>query len=268
MNSDLLWILNQPSLMNLPEGIKPFSWLLERLGNSVASNMNTDQIKHPKRLGIYYENLVEIALLNADQPIVLKRNTQVKKQKITLGEFDFIGGIEGDDFHLECAIKFYLRVGPGNKTSDYIGPGKKDRLDIKWKRMLEHQLPLSSCAEGIQACQEHNLSPQTKVLLLQGYLFHPFQEGAPKQLASEINPEHLQGWWLRSRDISLLGEQFQTAIMHKPYWLNAVITETIDKTSLQEVLKETNFPLLVTRGLMSEDGWKEHDRGFIVPDLW
>lgn len=254
--------------MNSPQGIESFSWLMDRLGNSVDSNAVTEQTEHPKRLGIYYENLVERTLLNTDQPIVLKRNIQVKKEKVTLGEFDFIGRLGSDDFHLECAIKFYLRVGPGNNLSDYIGPGKKDRLDIKWNRMLGHQLPLSSCTEGIQACQDHNLSPQTKALLLQGYLFHPFQEGAPKQLANEINPEHLQGWWLRGRDISLLGEQFQTAIMPKPYWLNAVITETIDKTSLIDTLKETNFPLLVTRGMMSKDGWLEHDRGFIVPDSW
>lgn len=268
MNSDLLWILNQPSLMNTPKGIKPFTWLMDKLGNSVDSNNITEQKKPPKRLGIYYENIVEEALLNTSQHIVIKRNIQVKKEKITLGEFDFIGGIDGDDFHLECAIKFYLRVGTGTKLSDYIGPGKKDRLDIKWNRMLEHQLSLSSYTEGIQACQDHNLSPKTKVLLLQGYLFHPFQEGAPKQLADEINPEHLQGWWLRSRDISLLGDRFQTAIMQKPYWLNAAVTETIDTTSLTEVLKGSNFPLLVTRGIMSEEGWQEHDRGFIVPDSW
>ncbi|MGI1670136.1 MAG: DUF1853 family protein [Neptuniibacter sp.] len=268
MNSDLLWILKQPSLMSTPQGVKPFTWLIDRLGNSVGSKVNIDLTKQPKRLGIYYENLVERTLLNTDQPIVLKRNIQVKKHKTTLGEFDFIGRIGSDDFHLECAIKFYLRVGPGNNLSDYVGPGKKDRLDIKWNRMLEHQLPLSSCTEGIQVCQDHHLSPQTKVLLLQGYLFHPFQEGTPKQLADEINPQHLQGWWLRSRDISLLGEQYQTAIMQKPYWLNAAITETIDKSSLKEVVKETNFPLLVTRGMMSEGSWQEHDRGFIVPDSW
>jgi hypothetical protein len=254
--------------MNTPRDVISFAELYSQTGSKNLDRTESPITSPPKRLGIYYENLVESLIKNKPEPIDYKRNIQVKRDKTTLGEFDFIGSNEASSFHLECAIKFYLRVGPGDQLSDYIGPGKKDRLDIKWKRLLDHQLPLSTTMEGISACREHDVISPKQVLLLQGYLFHPFKEGVPENMAQEINPNHLNGWWLKQSDVVLLGEDLEFAQMHKPYWLTPNISQAMNIEELKERIQDLNFPILITRGIFRNNQWQEHDRGFIVPDAW
>ena len=268
MNSDLKWILSSPSLMNTPRGAISFAELYGQARPACLHETDNLVTSPPKRLGIYYENLVEELIKNNPEPIDYKRNIQVKRDKVTLGEFDFIGNHQTASFHLECAIKFYLRVGPGDQLSDYIGPGKKDRLDIKWKRLVDHQLPLSITEEGISTCKAHDVLSPTQVLLLQGYLFHPFKEGVPENIAPEINPNHLNGWWLKQSNVELLGADLELAQMHKPYWLTPNINQAMRIEELKERLQEIEFPILITRGKFRNNEWEEHDRGFIVPDGW
>jgi len=268
MNADLEWILNTPSLINHPEGISPFSCLKDHLQQANVSIADKLLINPPKRLGIYYENLIEYLINQHLQPSVLRRNEQVIKNKKTLGEFDFIGRIDKSDFHLECAIKFYLRVGGGEQLSDYIGPGKQDRFDIKYQRMFNHQIPLSSSPEGLAVCLQHGIAPQYKLVLLQGYLFHPFSESIPHNLAKEINPSHLSGWWLRSSETPSLGADYQFGIMRKPFWLTPIVNETIGISELQTIVEAAQKPFLITRGRLLNGTWQEKDRGFIVPDAW
>lgn len=268
MNADLKWILSSPSLMATPRGVISFAELYGQTGFRSLLETDNPVTSPPKRLGIYYENIVEELIKNNQEIIDYKRNIQVKRDKVTLGEFDFIGNHQTASFHLECAIKFYLRVGPGDQLSDYIGPGKKDRLDIKWKRLLDHQLPLSITEEGISTCKAHDVLSPTQVLLLQGYLFHPFKEGVPENIAPEINPNHLNGWWLKQSNVELLGADLELAQMHKPYWLTPNINQAMRIEELKERLQEIEFPILITRGKFRNNEWEEHDRGFIVPDGW
>lgn len=268
MNSDLEWILHSPPLMNTPEDVASFAELFSQTMAACLNRTENSLAIPPKKLGIYYENLVEELFKIKPEVFEYKRNIQVKQDKITLGEFDFIGNNQTNSFHLECAIKFYLRVGAGDQLSDYIGPGKKDRLDIKWERLLEHQLPLSATEKGIATCKEQGVKAPAQVLLLQGYLFHPFTEGVPTSIAQEINPNHLKGWWLTHSEIELLEDEFEFAQMKKPYWLSPNFSQTMQLKELKERLQETEFPILITRGKFRNNDWEEHDRGFIVPDTW
>ncbi len=110
--------------------------------------------------------------------------------------------------------------------------------------------------------------PKHKALLLQGYLFHPYREGVPKNLPNEINPSHLHGWWIRNNDTDLLGNQFEYALMQKPFWLTPCVLETFSLNKLMGIVKGMTFPCLVTRGHLIGGNWQETDRGFIVPDSW
>lgn len=268
MMTDLIWILNAPSLMNTPKGIESSAWLTEQLPSDFQF-LSENTIRTPdKRLGIYFEDLVSLIIKKATQPNDYYRNIKIFDNKKTIGEFDFVGRSSRGDFHLECAIKFYIRTGTGEQLSDYIGPGKKDRLDIKWNRLTEHQLPLSDTPLGQIACKDRGLSPTNKVMLLQGYLFHPFEEGQAVQLPIEINTNHLSGWWLRQNTLSQLKHDCQFAILRKPYWLTPNVDRPIDFEELVNEVKQHNFPILISRGVKVDDYWEEKDRGFVVPDDW
>ena len=172
---------------------------------------------------------------------------------------------------LECAVKFYLRVGAGTELRHFIGPGKVDRLDIKYQRFLNHQLPIDQHPAASAILAAHQFSITQQALLLQGYLFHPWGEGCPPQLAAEINPHHWQGWWLRQGDVKKLSEAdsaLRFAILQKPFWLAARADENLELERLEVLLSGVSCPVLISRGYVTDHGWKELDRGFVVPDNW
>lgn len=267
MNADLYWILNTPSMMRAPAGIQDWTWLCEQFSSEPAFP-GSSVVSENKRLGLYYENLVFEILSKTLKNNKLKRNIQVKSNKITVGEFDFVGSAPFGDFHLECAVKFYLRVGSGASLSHFIGPGKKDRLDIKWARLLQHQLPLSDTEAGREQLIKLGLAPSTKALLLQGYLFHPLSDPDPVELAAEINPNHLAGWWVKPSQMNLLDNNSRYAVLEKPYWLSPKVESAVCITQLSTLAANYGFPQLISRGNWLNGKWQEIDRGFIVPEAW
>ncbi|MDF2180516.1 DUF1853 family protein [Neptuniibacter sp. CAU 1671] len=275
VSTDLEWVLSCPSLLNVssqPELLDGAAWLadLREEFNFLNSHVDPD-IETPRRLGFYYENLLEYLFNKSSQVSDIKRNIQIKNDKNTLGELDFIGRYSGSAFHLECAVKFYLRVGTGSKLSDFIGPGKADRLDLKYHRIIHHQLPIDAHPMAQTTLASHNLVVHQRVLLMQGYLFHPWEGGCPAELAAEINPDHWQGWWLRQTDVQKLCEtdsDLQFMPLQKPFWLAVKGEESFGMAGLRSWLETVTRPVLVSRGDFRGNHWVEKDRGFIVPDHW
>ncbi|WP_415894429.1 DUF1853 family protein [Neptuniibacter sp. PT8_73] len=264
MDNDIDWVLSSPSLINVPNSYIPFHDLISAdQSKSVVVNRSRFIARN---LGGYYENIVNHILNNDTHIYDIKRNIGIFDNKVTLGELDFIGGSSTGDFHLECAIKYYLRIGSGTKLEDFIGPGKRDRLDLKYERMVEHQLKVSKTPQGILACKSEGLSPAIFVMLVQGYLFHPFAEfGSEIELHPTINPSHLQGWWLRLNEINQIKGLDFYSIMQKPYWLIADQSNLLDYEELKVELLKADRPILVAR--FDKTG-KEIDRGFVVPNDW
>lgn len=266
LSNDLNWVYNAPSLVYTPQDCINLTKLLSVDQHHLVS-FDCRQYQS-RNLGSYYENLVFQLLVSASNLSGIQRNIKVYADKITLGEMDFVGHSKTADFHLECAIKFYLRINNGSELSHFIGPGKKDRLDIKYERMINHQLILSKTAPGKVACADLNLTPTLSLFLLQGFLFHPFDEfsGVPSErLHPSINPEHLQGWWLRQSELNKLKFTGYFVIMNKPNWLQVQPKLKIDFNQLSHQLAELRNPVLVARLDLGE---QELDRGFIVPDAW
>ena len=75
---------------------------------------------------------------------MLASGIELRAEGRTLGELDLLVSGEGEVWHLELAVKFYLCAPgrPGDAWSDWIGPNGRDRLDRKLDRMRDHQLPL------------------------------------------------------------------------------------------------------------------------------
>jgi len=271
MIDDLSWILNAPSLIR--DKHYPFilgtEWLNE-IADSPDFAIENTVSGHP-RLGLYYENLVNVILNKSPQLTDIKRNIQVGENKTTIGEFDFIGQRHHDltqiDFHLECAIKFYLCRGDGSVLANFVGPNKRDRLDIKLDKMTTQQLLLSKTDAGSQCCSDLGIDPQVFVLLLQGYLFFHYDVwDKPLALHQAINPDHHRGWWLREDEVNLLGENYFFAELIKPYWLSNQLSEYNEKQRFIAKNIPANRPRLICR--IDRETLKEIDRGFIVPRDW
>ena len=96
------------------------------------------------RLGKYIERFVSFELKQQNKIEVLAENIQIQKDKITIGELDFLFRKNKSSFHLEVIYKFYLyddTVG-GSEIEHFIGPNRKDSLIEKLNKLKEKQLPL------------------------------------------------------------------------------------------------------------------------------
>jgi hypothetical protein len=114
------------------------------------------------------------------------------------GEFDFIVALPGlpGVQHLETGYKFFLYHACGRDGPDCVGPDPADRLDRKWRHMVDAQLPLSQTSLG-RAALPSSLAgrPITPRACLQGYIFYPFGN-APPALPT-LARDHARGWWAR-----------------------------------------------------------------------
>ncbi len=272
LRRDYLWARSAPSLMR--SAAASFDSLLAHTTNTTALPGAGAQ----RRLGLYYEDLVAALLRDALASAPVHRNLQCVQGGVTAGEFDFLYRSAGQWFHLETAVKFYLCCGDGSALSDFIGPGRRDRLDIKWQRLQQHQLALARHPAGKAELDRLGIELPRPQLLMPGYLFYR----AGKHLASsalhaDISAEHLRGWWLPARELERLptGEDCRYAILPKLRWLapaRCAESDTLDWNSLRTELLHQPGPSLVAQlSRLTLEGslcWGETGRGFVVPDNW
>ncbi len=98
------------------------------------------------RLGHMVEVIVSELIRSSSNYDLLFENIQLKKDKETVGELDFIlrNKKNKQTFHVELAYKFYL-LDPtlsDNLIGQWIGPNKKDSLIEKLRKLKEKQFPL------------------------------------------------------------------------------------------------------------------------------
>jgi hypothetical protein len=125
-----------------------------------------------KRLGIYYERLWHYLLERDPDTELLAHNLPVRDGKRTIGEFDclFWCRRRNAHIHLELAVKFYLGI-PGQDS--WLGPGARDRLDIKLDHLLDQQSRLASHPAARQPLQALGIADCLGLIDIKGYLFVP-----------------------------------------------------------------------------------------------
>lgn len=270
IKQDIEWVLSSPSMMALPASLDAHCWLQAQQVD--INHASLDEHIITKRLGSYYENIINEILKNIPHLRDIKRNIQVKDDSITRGEFDFLfRSNTGECFHLECAIKFYLCTHHGSTLAEFEGPNRQDRLDLKWDKLLHKQSNLSDTLAGTKTASSLGLHPNRKLILLQGVLFYPFGN-APSPTHSAIHPQHQKGWWLRASDHrKLVDADYQFQILTKPHWLALPKPDKdllLDEKALTELAATLDHPRLMARLKRTNRGWEEVDRGFVVPDNW
>ena len=212
---DLAWLLqSQPLMAN--QQATPFKLTLS---NCPEHHCTTYPAQPAYRLGKHFEDCVDLFFAGSNQHQVLGRNIvitatrQTAQKKVqqtvqqTIGELDLLYRNAAQQIiHLEIAIKFYLLEKQGTTLSNFIGPAGHDRLDLKWERLLNHQLPMSQRPETTQFLNQHQLPlPEARELLLTGMLFYAYENWQHTQVSNiGLNPEHQRGWWLEHHELDQL----------------------------------------------------------------
>ncbi|UTW05067.1 DUF1853 family protein [Amphritea atlantica] len=280
---DLHWLIYSPSLMTTPDP-ESSDWLftapdidaqLASLDKNPQPLISQLRQQAQFRLGYYFEDLVRLYIKIFTQPVDLKYNIQVSRDKTTVGEYDFLMALQnGIKVHIEAAVKFYLCTSDDINhctLNDFIGPNRSDRLDRKWQRLTGHQLQLSKTDAGKNRAIALGLLPDRHSLLLRGYLFYPYPQWQQYNPPAPISPEHLKGWWIRAAEADSLGDDYQYVILMKPRWLalaRCCFQETLSNAELIKATDSITTPMLIARLGFKDGLWRETDRGFIVPDNW
>ncbi|MDH4285221.1 MAG: DUF1853 family protein [Gallionellaceae bacterium] len=230
------------------------------------------------RLGHYFETLIAFWLGHLPETQLIATNLQVQQQQHTLGEYDFLfRNANGAVCHWEAAVKFYLQVEPLAEQRAFIGPGTKDRLDLKLDRIFRHQLLLGDTRAGQQALPS-GLKLDKRQAYIKGYLFY-HSSSLDRPTAQGISASHLSGWWVRhaSEQLPQISAASRWVILPRLRWLAparvAEDAEVMDYATLDEKLREhfsvRTEALLACELKCTKTGeWHEISRGFVVCSNW
>ncbi|MDW6093477.1 DUF1853 family protein [Vibrio rhizosphaerae] len=240
------WIGETPGLFLAEPPIESYSPFTEHDRSSVSLPALPNQ-----RLGLLYQSVCSALFAASPSYTLIAEEIQIIDDGKTLGAVDFILGNQqtSQQEHWEVAIKFYLL-----HQGHWFGPNAKDRLDIKLKHMLHHQLPLS--AHPIVVQQHPQWQVTSRHLLMQGRLYtNPFTgETIPQDcLGYTLNPTQIQGHWCYQSQVSQIREPLYLLERHQ--WMTGRTTTNLHYQP--ETLKRAVH-------CQSESGifW------FIVPDHW
>ena len=177
---------------------------LDFFKDSVVSFGHTS-LPLPFVLGKRMEKFLELILKKSPNYKIVAQNVQVLRDKITLGEIDFL--LEQinppEVIHLETVYKFYI-YDPSfkNEMERWIGPNRKDSLLLKIKKLKEHQLPLLYKSETSSILSDLKLDIENlhQEVCFKANLFLP--QGNPTADFSYLNKECIAGIWIKMNSFS------------------------------------------------------------------
>jgi len=150
------------------------------------------------RLGIRFEALLSFWLNDHSNHWhdfeLLAKNIQLKDEKRTIGEVDFIieNKLTHEIEHWELSLKFYLGEG-ALQPYEWRGLNDRDTFGRKIKHTLQKQFNV----DRIHLPELGEKTINKRVAIFKGRLFYPDQvlDSAKESLANWLHPDHLQGTW-------------------------------------------------------------------------
>ncbi len=279
---DLYWALSSAPLLERSDaGIhwpgcgwyseisQTFAAQLARLDNNSQPLRDAIAAQSDRRLGNYFETLWRFWLQRNGRYRLLYANLPVRSRERTLGEFDLLvkDSVTGNTLHWELAVKFYLGVGDTAQPANWWGMGRRDRLDIKTARLVEHQSQLAHQPHAGELLQRLGIRIDATWVILKGRLFYPCE--APPAAPRSAHPEHERGFWLTARAFAAL-EQTLWLPLQRHQWLAPLShvqrLHCIETSALVARWRET--PLRQPLCLARIRDATEVERGFVVPDDW
>lgn len=290
---DLAWVIGSPGLLEASypaykSQVVDDAWCSAQLQAGTAWLSALDQSPRPlhdfiaarptRRLGLYFEALIAFWLGHMPDTQLIATNLQVQHEQRTLGEYDFLFRDASTALcHWEAAVKFYLQQEPLAEQRALIGPGTKDRLDLKLDRVFRHQLRLGSTPAGRQALPQGLRLDKTQAFI-KGYLFYHASTSSPLPVQG-VSAAHLTGWWVRHACEKLPQACAESRWITQPRlrWLAparlAKDAEVMDYAALNNKLNDhfnlSRDAILIFEMARSKTGeWQEIARGFVVCGSW
>jgi len=290
---DLAWVIGSPGLVDA--AYPPYqnrvvndSWCTAQLQQYTSWLIALDQsplplhdfiATHPtRRLGHYFETLIAYWLTHQEDVEIIATNLQVQQQQKTLGEYDFIfRNADAEVCHWEAAVKFYLQQDPISEQHAFIGPGTRDRLDLKLAKVFQQQLHLGDSAAGQQALP-HGITIDKSQAFIKGYLFYHAATPRNSSIAG-ISAAHLDGWWARHNidEIPQASAESHWIIPLRLSWLAPVLATANEAVFNSRTLQQhlalhfatLNEALLIIELIPTDTGkYREISRGFVVCKTW
>lgn len=152
-----------------------------------------------KRVERFFEWIIR---QNPDYKLVAE-NMQISRDKITLGELDFLlkDLINQQVYHIEMVYKFYV-YDPSfsSEAQRWIGPNRKDTLLQKMKKLQEKQFPLLFKPETEDLLKSLDLNSE-EILQQTCFKANLFVPGKLQDKHySEINNNCIAGSWLHIKE--------------------------------------------------------------------
>ena len=255
---ELAWCLLGPDLLH-PNPLPLLSGLADWVSSCPDALLNEHFATLPEQLGRRFER--HWAWILGSQPAYTVHATdfQIVSEGRTLGAPDLLLSCDGESWHVELAVKFYLcrPDKDGLTCADWIGPRGNDRLDRKLNRLQEHQLPLLQRPSVQRWLIARNLPiPTRQAVVLKGMLFSHWQQ--PTDGPGRCRPV---GWWCRVGELceALPGAR----ILDRRMWLGD--TETAPYRCGASLVSAVEDAIRVSGPVQLES---EHSRWFVVPNDW
>ena len=272
-------------------------WLHELDGDPSALLKHLESTS-ASRVGLYFEALWHFYLRHNGATDLIAHNLPVRGAERTLGEFDCLYFCHEREryVHLELAVKYFMGVnasamslptdkaatdlsGPAGESL-WIGPNKRDRLDIKLQHMLDRQLQLADLPEAAAALHRAGIPDGTSLLRevgVRGYLFQPLGDSLATPIGHQADTN--SGTWTTFQTLPYLLETCEqrgcTAFLILPRirWLSPAVAqpndEIVNAGELIDLLRhwfaDNERPLLTAA--LDANGL-EQQRFFVTPNDW
>jgi len=198
------------------------------------------------RLGHQVEYIFEQLIAHSDEYKILVHNLQIQREKITLGEIDFVLRDKRTDrlIHVELTCKFYI-IDTDIQESIHrlIGPNKRDSFYQKMNKIKKVQFPLLHSIEGVNALShiKINHSEIEHQSCFKAQLFQPFGHQALD--IAPFQTDCIAGYWIRRADFD--NPDFSKATYYLPSKSEWIILphHQVQWKSFTEIKKEINLHL-------------------------
>ncbi|MBV1859596.1 MAG: DUF1853 family protein [Nannocystaceae bacterium] len=253
---DLAWLVDAEPLMANTYWTQRGTQGASLAGMRAVEGQGAEPIR---QVGRWFERVHLAAMRSTAGIEVLAANTPLRTTGRTIGELDVLYRRAGMVVHREVAVKFYLAAKPGGKPSAWIGPGKRDRLDLKLDRLTTHQCAVASEARALGAWPEELPFPDITEVLLLGALFSPADD---QRLPRGANARADHGRWYYASDFVDRFADDPWCDLDKPWWLSPAHAREATMISARRLAAGLRRPRFVARVST------EVERAFVVPDRW
>lgn len=312
----LIWSLTSPNLLTewVTDDAQPFCYpinedILIELTRTLFLDDSITSLKNHNRLGKTFEQLIFFYLKHLSQsspkPAItnLNHGVQIKtfgKHKRTLGEIDFLfhDSLNNQSIHLETAVKFYLadvnQLEQLNEQKAWVGPNRKDRLDLKINKLFSNQLTLTKQQESEQTIKNlgFDRGEFAQQFLVKGVLYLPHwvtkhpKEEINKHLPKAINTNNEFGYWIAQSHLpQLLNNSFAARTLCRDEWLTVPVAQDqltefnnrhrLDSNNKENLVTEIQQhfatyarPIQIIISTMDNPQNVKISRYFIVADDW